>query len=124
VSQKRLAAAIGNGALATKDIAALPSVLTVAQAAEFLQTGTNTVYELVWSKQLDSFKIGSTIRITRKSVAKFCGLDEADVELARERRRAEVDALLARYRIAADECSRVTARLLELGVALAEPPPR
>jgi excisionase family DNA binding protein len=111
-------------AVQLKELAALDPVLTVEQVADVLKIGKNFAYDLLRTNRIKGVKVGGHYRIPRKSLEQFLGVDEADLLNARERRRAEVDALLARYRLAADECSRVTARLLELGVALAEPAPR
>jgi excisionase family DNA binding protein len=106
-----------------RDLSELAPVLTIEQVADVLQLGRAKVYELVRSGELPAARLGSHYRVLRRSLAAYLGCDDTDLTDAREKRREEVDALLARYRLAQDEVSRVTARLLELGVAVAEPAP-
>lgn len=48
-----------------------PAVLTVAQAAEWLETSKNTVYERVKRGELPSFRIGRGIRIFKHELVAF-----------------------------------------------------
>lgn len=106
-----------------RDLSELRAILTVSEVAAVIQVAPPKIYDLIRSGELPSVRVGNQYRVTRAALAKFLGVCEDDLADAREKRRAEVEALLARYRVAADECSRVTARLLELGVAVTEPRP-
>jgi excisionase family DNA binding protein len=127
-SSARLSTAAGAAAAAAgvqpRDLELLPLALTVQQVAEFMQVSNAAVYDLIRQKQLLAFKVGNVYRVTRKCLAEFCGLGEADLLSKQQKRRDEVDALLARYRLAQDEVSRVSGRLLELGVLVKEPEPQ
>ena len=48
-----------------------PDLLKIEEAAEFLNMGMSTVYKLVSTKELPSFRIGRTIRIRREDLEKF-----------------------------------------------------
>lgn len=46
-------------------------VLTVNELAEFLRVGKNRAYELVTTKAIPSFRIGSSIRVYRPAVTRW-----------------------------------------------------
>ncbi len=47
------------------------NLVKIEEAAEILNMGVSTVYKLVSSKVLPSFKYGRTIRIRREDLEKF-----------------------------------------------------
>lgn len=49
----------------------LPEVLTVKQAAEFLQVATITIQRSIKSGKLGAFKIGSDYRIHKEELISF-----------------------------------------------------
>lgn len=53
----------------------IPPVMNVPQLGEFLKIGRNQAYELAKSNQIESFKVGKQIRISRHEVLKFIGAD-------------------------------------------------
>ena len=55
----------------TKQFFEYPDVLTVKQAAELLAVSKNTVYKLIRDKALPCRRIGSAIRISKKSIEDF-----------------------------------------------------
>jgi excisionase family DNA binding protein len=108
----------------TRDLGELPGILTVREVAAFLKIGADATYRLIREKKLTAVKVGRYLRVSRRSLAAFCGVDDGDLATARDRRREEVDTLLARYRAASDEVARCAARLAELGVSLEAPKPQ
>jgi DNA binding domain, excisionase family len=46
-------------------------VLTVGELAELLRVGKNRAYELVTTKAIPSFRIGSSIRVYRPAVTRW-----------------------------------------------------
>jgi excisionase family DNA binding protein len=55
-------------------LADLPDVLTVAEAAQFLRLGRNSVYEAVRRHELPSVRIGRRLLIPKHALQRF--LDE------------------------------------------------
>ena len=47
-------------------------VLTVRDAAKYLDIGVNKCYAIVRSGELKSFKIGKAIRITKNALENYC----------------------------------------------------
>jgi len=101
-----------------RDLGSLGAVLTVKQAADVLQLGTNRTYDLIRSGELKAVKVGSVYRIPRASLQQFLGVSESDLLSQQQARREQVDLLLVRYRAASDELSRVAGQLVELGVVV------
>lgn len=54
-----------------KHLSDLPDVLNVAQVAEFLSIGTNSVYTLLRSGAIRSIKIGKQFRIPKRYLEDF-----------------------------------------------------
>ena len=46
-------------------------VLTVEEACDYLKVGRNSIFELIKSKRLDSFKVGNRRLISRRSLRKY-----------------------------------------------------
>lgn len=41
-----------------------PLLVTIAQAAELLAVSRSTIYELIWSHELEPIRIGRSVRLT------------------------------------------------------------
>ena len=54
-----------------------PEILTVAQAADYLQICKNSVYKLVKERNLSAFRIMNKLRFTRGSVDTFASVNRA-----------------------------------------------
>ncbi len=56
----------------------IPLVMRVEDLMPILFIGRNAAYDLVRSGQIESFRIGKQIRITKDAVCKYLGLHNAD----------------------------------------------
>jgi len=61
------------------DITNLPPVLTAQQVASLCQCSPRHVYDLVQAGAIKGVKMGRIVRITRRAVLEFLGLDSEDV---------------------------------------------
>ena len=49
----------------------IPEILTFKECQELLKVGKNTMLELLHTKQIEGFKIGSRWKIKKESVVEF-----------------------------------------------------
>ena len=49
----------------------IPEIMTFRECSELLKIGKNTLLELLHTRQIDGFKIGSRWRIPKESVIEF-----------------------------------------------------
>ena len=49
----------------------IPEVMTLKECQELLKVGKNTMLELLHTKQIEGFKIGSRWKIPRESVVEY-----------------------------------------------------
>ena len=49
----------------------IPEILTFKECQELLKVGKNTMLELLHSKQIEGFKIGSRWKIPKESIVEF-----------------------------------------------------
>ena len=54
----------------------IPLVLRVEDLMPILSVGRNTAYDLVRSGQVESFRIGRQLRITKNAVLRYLGLND------------------------------------------------
>lgn len=58
-----------------------PPILTVEQAAQFMQLERHTIYELIRQGKIPAFRAGRAIRLSRDKLLEIVGRDDMRVDM-------------------------------------------